>query len=177
MFSQQGKGGSHLLSDTAFIPYSKNRTYSMSADKTSDIHLATCCCGALSVSFEGPPPIHFWCHCKDCQKWFGGFDVAEVLWPARDCSFRVLKGKGVDSIFSFTGNSERHFCKVGCFQTTCSTCLVVPSLCSNVPGKPPCATPVTWTNRFNVLLAGTLAYKQYLAVCRLHWRPVICLQH
>lgn len=86
----------------------------MSARKSSDTHVATCCCGALSVSFEGPPSIQFWCHCKDCQKWFGSFDVAEAVWHASDCSFRVLKGQGVDSIFSFTRNSERHFCKVGC---------------------------------------------------------------
>ena len=87
----------------------------------SGTHVAACCCGALSVSFVGPPSIHFWCHCRDCQKWFGGFDVAEVTWPASECSFRVLKGQEVDGVFNYTHNSDRHFCKARCLQVVNGT--------------------------------------------------------
>lgn len=50
-----------------------------------------------------------------CQKWFGTFDNAEVVWPASDCDFRVLKGQEVDGVFNYTAEADRHFCK------TCGT--------------------------------------------------------
>lgn len=89
------------------------------------------------MSFEGNPSIHFWCHCKDCQNWFGSFDIAEVLWPANECSFRVLKGQEVDGVFNYSEHSDRHFCK-GCgtrvygfspkFQLYSATAVSVPSV-------------------------------------------------
>lgn len=112
--------------------WSCGRLQSRPANMDSSNHIASCCCGALSVSFEGPPSVHFWCHCTHCQNWFGSFDVGEVLWPAGDCNFRVLKGQEADGVFSYTENSDRHFCKVGCSkQLTGSSSRACPAICIN----------------------------------------------
>ncbi len=73
------------------------------------IHEATCCCGALAVSFDGNLPAPSLCHCFQCQKRTGSTYGAQIRLKADDVQI-----SGPSTVYTRTGDgggvATFHFC-------------------------------------------------------------------
>ncbi len=70
-------------------------------------HLATCCCGQLQATVEGPLPSASICHCFQCQKRTGGPFGLQARFPSERVTI-----VGNSTVFTRRGEGviTLHFC-------------------------------------------------------------------
>ena len=71
---------------------------------------SSCWCGAVEVEIAGDPAVMAYCHCESCRRWLSAPVHAACLWPTD--GVRVTKGEDALVVFTKTGASHRHSCKV-----------------------------------------------------------------
>lgn len=74
---------------------------------TSEIHDATCLCGAVSVQVSGPLDKVIACHCSQCRKQSGHY------WASTDVAREQMKIAGADNLSWYQSSEKvrRGFCR------------------------------------------------------------------
>ena len=65
-----------------------------------------CGCGRIGLELAGEPLAQFFCHCDDCQRFFGAAYVATAMYAAE--SLRISRG---DPQVWVPKVNRRHFCR------------------------------------------------------------------
>ncbi len=79
------------------------------------VRVATCCCGALSITVDGSPSVHGVCHCADCKKRTGSAFGLSAYFD--DGQIRGKSGAAATYVITGDNDQQRNFC------VTCGTTL------------------------------------------------------